>query len=765
MLVVTKGTNYTSGPKLISAATPQKPTAATTAAVHVVATTPVKTREANIIDGSLFCGGWVINSRRRLQPYYCARKVTLASPDGGTTEMYLAQGSNDATQFKPILLPAYIMGNAIVPVRGNAVKTIAAKLLPGAGSVYKTADIAEKCPDVVSTNPFANKQDEHRIVVIPASMPMLASEEGGYRGKLDEAAFDALDLNIPGTSAWLRLAQDFDQDFHLAVASVVNDKKSKLGKAWPKNLTKAHTVWVDDLFIDPVAVDDDAAEELEEELAALQAHVESIRGPLEVPTSIISSEPRDDVSAVTGITRLPAPPAALPSDPVTPAGKSSTPFKIPKRASLAQYDEHDVNYAKFCMIGAGFDPADNSITVGTVTAAMESVFTMPGGKATKLASFRQILENGSDALSTSTDFLLRRADPPDYDPATLALLFNNIMEHIPMTDLAAASSSKRMRLIYFAPDNKHITAQREAVTDDRQMEEICGEEATNYSKVRTAILFNHQVLSMEVFLIWLGNIIMYLVTAYKVDTEHPDKRTNPLLYRCYNEVALCLTSKPARKYFKHLPSNVTMPKILSWWAQICDQLFILITAPVGLPSTIINLLGGKYDKLDVSKYREASAVLREAKTKWNRIVSLVDTVPDSSIYASYEAAKKRKPDGSGDADKEAKKARQAVEKDRTAATKADKDKLLKKGIIVYKMPGAMPIVEEADPKKRICAAHHREGVICSRKNCPLVHELDPTKWDAAVLKKWNELIESTDGMSWHSSVDAAKLRSILSSSA
>ena len=68
LLVVTKGTNYTSGPKLISAATPQKPTAATTAAVHVVATTPVKTREANIIDGSLFCGGWVINSRRRLQP-------------------------------------------------------------------------------------------------------------------------------------------------------------------------------------------------------------------------------------------------------------------------------------------------------------------------------------------------------------------------------------------------------------------------------------------------------------------------------------------------------------------------------------------------------------------------------------------------------------------------------------------------------------------------------------------------------------------------
>ena len=75
------------------------------------------------------------------------------------------------------------------------------------------------------------------------------------------------------------------------------------------------------------------------------------------------------------------------------------------------------------------------------------------------------------------------------------------------------------------------------------------------------------------------------------------------------------------------------------------------------------------------------------------------------------------------------------------------------------------MVDEADPKKRICTAHHCEGVICSRKNCPMVHELEPTKWDPAVLKKWHELIEATDGMSWHSSVDVAKILSIIASSA
>lgn len=41
------------------------------------------------------------------------------------------------------------------------------------------------------------------------------------------------------------------------------------------------------------------------------------------------------MSAVTGVTKT-SPPVGSPSDPVTPAGKSATPFKIPKKLSLAQ---------------------------------------------------------------------------------------------------------------------------------------------------------------------------------------------------------------------------------------------------------------------------------------------------------------------------------------------------------------------------------------------------------------------------------------------
>jgi hypothetical protein len=47
----------------------------------------------------------------------------------------------------------------------------------------------------------------------------------------------------------------------------------------------------------------------------------------------------------------------------------------------------------------------------------------------------------------------------------------------------------------------------------------------------------------------------------------------------------------------------------------------------------------------------------------------------------------------------------------------------------------------------------------------MIHELDPTKWAPAILKKWHNLIETTDGMHWHASVDVAAVKSIVSGSA
>jgi hypothetical protein len=126
-------------------------------------------------------------------PYYCPRKVSVAAPNGGTTELYLAQGTNDSASFKPIFLPAWIMVNVIVPVRGD-VNNIPAKFLHSTGAVHTTAYLATRCSDAVSTNPFRDTQDTHRILVMPASMSMLPCANGGYREKIDETAHDVMDL-------------------------------------------------------------------------------------------------------------------------------------------------------------------------------------------------------------------------------------------------------------------------------------------------------------------------------------------------------------------------------------------------------------------------------------------------------------------------------------------------------------------------------------------------------------------------------------------
>lgn len=81
-----------------------------------------------------FLRSWVINSRLRVLLYYCPRKVSVAAPNGGTTDLYLTQGTNDSASFKPMLLPGWLMGNVIVPVRGD-VNNIPAKFLQGAGAV------------------------------------------------------------------------------------------------------------------------------------------------------------------------------------------------------------------------------------------------------------------------------------------------------------------------------------------------------------------------------------------------------------------------------------------------------------------------------------------------------------------------------------------------------------------------------------------------------------------------------------------------------
>ena len=301
--VITSETPFTTGARLVSNATPAKPTASATATTFVTATTPVATRKTTVTDDGLFCGGYIITSRKRVLPFYRPRAVTLTNSEGTAVPLYLAQASNDAAKFNPILLPGDIVGNIIVPMSGN-VTDVPPLFAAGAGAIYTCAELEPKHPAINAANPVRN-QAQQRILVLPAMLPMLASDEGGYRGRIDESALDTMDLNVSDSSFWLRQAPNWTEAFQDAVLAV---NKKSLGTKWPK-LKKANLVWAQSALIDPAHVGDDEREELAHELASLEATIEAIRGPI-APVPVITGEASDAISAVSERTGA----AAKPTD-------------------------------------------------------------------------------------------------------------------------------------------------------------------------------------------------------------------------------------------------------------------------------------------------------------------------------------------------------------------------------------------------------------------------------------------------------------------
>eukprot|EP00956_Cyclotella_meneghiniana_P044391 scaffold316058_cov225-Cyclotella_meneghiniana.AAC.1 len=63
----------------------------------------------------------------------------------------------------------------------------------------------------------------------------------------------------------------------------------------------------------------------------------------------------------------------------------------------------------------------------------------------------------------------------------------------------------KFRVYMIGPDSPASRSAREAARDQRTIEELCGEEGTNLSKVSTSITINHAILSQQPFLSTLAN--------------------------------------------------------------------------------------------------------------------------------------------------------------------------------------------------------------------------------------------------------------------
>jgi hypothetical protein len=83
----------------------------------------------------------------------------------------------------------------------------------------------------------------------------------------------------------------------------------------------------------------------------------------------------------------------------------------------------------------------------------------------------------------------------------------------------------------------------------------------------------------------------------------------------------------------------------------------------------------------------------------------------------------------------------------------------KSGCLIFKAKGIMPTIDQPDTKKRICAGHARDGVVCKQgQRCPMIHNNNPTTWSPATAKAWLKLVEDTPELEWHHTVDVEQLK-------
>ena len=226
------------------------------------------------------------------------------------------------------------------------------------------------------------------------------------------------------------------------------------------------------------------------------------------------------------------------------------------------------------------------------------------------------------------DYISRTADPPAYDPATMALLMNGIFDNTPLVDIDLPASAKTMFwAIFMTPDSKFTAGQREAATETRTLEELCGETSEKTSKVKTTILFNADIFTINVLVVWVCNlVVVYTMTTYKVDVTDPDKVENSLLYRANRDIAMALSSREARHYWKNVPPGPHNHHIFCWLTNVVDTIFCYGVAPSRQPcnALLLCLLAASTRSKPITlrpssaSRMKPSTVLTRSFTRWSR---------------------------------------------------------------------------------------------------------------------------------------------------
>ena len=753
LTVVTNITSQTTAGNLISGAVSRASNGKAKAKLFLVATTSVKTRSNDILNHKLYRGVMFFAGTKRIRSVYLPHEAKFVEASMETTIKLLVQCSNDSTSFRPALLPTSITHNVVILLTGTLAEKVPDIFAPSAGKLFQPSDLDGKSQALAALLPAG--QQALRIIIACASMPILPSAHGGYRGVVDENCISELDDNIDKSSAWASYIPLFRADVQ---AAVLADRQA-LGDLVPA-LKKANLEFAASPFFTPTPVDEDEEEEIKQTLDTLRATVDAIRGPTAPPVLAVdaSTEQDDALSQVTGATGLIHPPHPKSANVVTP--------RIQRKPMLHNKDPAEIQYAKFSVMGLGFDETTGKAHAAIINDTIAFALANTSAKE-RNREYGQALDNAYVDLAEETDFVFRGMDPPSLNQPACALLLNAMHESVPLTDIENPSKGQILfRPQYLAPDNAAVAAQRDDLADTRVMEELCGEHDSNLSKMDTKILFNQQIFSYHTFLVFVKNLCGFFPANFQVNMADHEDRANPFLYRAYRTLCLALTTRQARQYFKLLPPSATNHHIFGWLLYVIDKLWITVASHLRQVRTVVALIDDDTEKIDTTILLSANKFFSDSMAKLIQCLNQVDTVPYCLISANLDARIKKRKDEKEAAQlakrqKTAPDSKPAAKSNTTAKVEKDEDK---SGCITFKAGSPMPTFDHSDPKKRVCPAHIREGVFCRRLatgRCNMLHEKKPHLWDPDTLKGYCRLIEITDGMEWSDSIDKAALLAVL----
>jgi hypothetical protein len=129
---------------------------------------------------------------------------------------------------------------------------------------------------------------------------------------------------------------------------------------------------------------------------------------------------------------------------------------------------------------------------------------MISGKKNRVAHLATILTGFWENECDDDDFLHRSSDLPGLDHVTMALLLNGYVATTPLTSLDTTGATA-FRSFMLAPDSAASMAERAAKANNRDIEEICGEEGVNLTKVNTSVVANTAIFNENMFLSFLAN--------------------------------------------------------------------------------------------------------------------------------------------------------------------------------------------------------------------------------------------------------------------